>query len=92
MKAIFIGTSKHYKTGKEYNIKSKLAEAMDTDNNFGVKHIIAVYNIDDESARYKFEKSKIVYVEDNKATSPQPYRTYTTIEEFLKDWKVVENE
>lgn len=89
MRAEFIGKSKHYKKGKVYNIQSKLCDAIGTKD---VKNIIAVYNVDDKSALYKFQKSNIVYTrgEDNTdAMSSCPYRTYASIEEFIRDWKVV---
>ena len=53
-----------------------------------------MYNINDEAARYKFENSEIASIrsdDSNNASSNVPYRTYTTIEDFLKDWKVIES-
>ena len=97
MKAIFIGTSKHYTTGKEYNIKSKLCQVL-SHNTTGINNIIAVYNMDDEAAVYRFTRSRLVDIERDedhdiiRTSSSQPCRAYETIEEFLKDWQVIENE
>ena len=92
MKAICIGESKHYTTGKEYEIKSKFCKVLSSGLD-DISNIIAVYNVNDEAARYKFENSEIASIESNDlpiATSNVPYRTYTTIEDFFKDWKVIE--
>ena len=87
MEAEFIGKSKHYKTGKVYKIKSKFCTVLGDDN---IKNIIAVYNINDKNAKYKFKNSDIASIgNNNNASSNMPYRTYTTIEDFLTDWKVI---
>lgn len=97
MRAVFIGESKHYTTGKEYNIKSKLCQTL-SHRATGINNIIAVYNMDDEAAVYKFTRSRLVDIEEDennkiiRTTSSQPCRAYETIEEFLKDWQVIENE
>jgi hypothetical protein len=95
MKAEFIGNSKHYTTGKVYEIRSKFCKVFGKRNagSDGIGNVIAVYNMNDEAARYKFENSSVATIIDNgkiEASSNMPYRTYSTIEDFFKDWKVLE--
>lgn len=92
MKAEFIGESKHYTKGKVYEIKSKYCKVMNGRSS-DVNNVIAVYNINDPAARYKFERTNVASIEGDEnpnATSNVPYRTYVTIEDFFKDWKVLE--
>jgi len=90
MRCEFIGNSKHYTKGKEYEIRSKFCKILGSEPD-SISNIIAVYNINDPAAKYKFENSSVVSIKDNyDATSNVPYRTYKTIEDFLKDWKVIE--
>lgn len=91
MKCEFIGKSKHYAKGKVYNIKSKFCTVLGQSTEF--KNVIAVYNMDDLAAKYKFKNSDIASIrsdDDSDASSNVPYRTYTTIEDFFKDWKFIE--
>jgi len=95
MRAEFIGKSKHYTTGKVYEIRSKFCKVFGKRNTGSneVGNVIAVYNMNDEAARYKFENSSVATITNNGkivASSNMPYRTYSTIEDFFKDWKVLE--
>lgn len=92
MKCEFIGTSKHYTTGKTYEIKSKFCKVL-TNDSANIKNVIAVYNINDPAALYKFENSEVATIrsdDDADASSNVPYRTYITIEDFFKDWRLIE--